>query len=197
MKRILLLLIAVAGGSMWLDRVARRSGVKDQELSRPLPGDELLPNAQLVMDRSTTFDEPARDVWRWIVQLGKDRGGWYVPLWLERFTRGTLLSGIRHIDPRFQELHVGDVVPEYGPGKPLFKVMQLEPPQVLVYLSLRDPSANWTWPLAEDPLPKDVFAFSWSFRLDDLGNDRCRLHIRFRGKQQGKTISPVFSFFVA
>ena len=177
---------------MWLDRIARRSGVKDQEWSRALPGDELVPSAPFVIDRVTTFDAPVSEVWRWIVQLGKDRGGWYVPLWLERFTRDTLLSGIRHIDPQLQQLQVGDFVPEYGPGKPLFKVMRMEPPHVLVYLSLRDPSANWTWPVDEHALPKNAFAFSWSLMLDELGNDRCRLQIRFRGGQHGKTMSPLF-----
>jgi hypothetical protein len=195
MKKIFLLLITLIGSFVWLNRIARRSGVKDPELLRPLAGDELLPNAQLVMDRATTFDASADKVWQWITQLGKNRGGWYVPSWLERFTHGTLLSGIRHIDPQFQQMRIRDFVPEYGPGKPLFKVMQIEPPNVLVYLSLRDPSANWTWPKDENALPPNALAFSWSFLLDDLENNRCKLQIRFRGQLQGKTISPLFYLF--
>jgi hypothetical protein len=169
--------------------------VKKHDLARRLPGDELLPDAQLVMDRATTFDASANQVWQWIVQLGKDRGGWYVPAWLERFTRGTLLSGIRHIAPQFQPLRVGDFVPEYGPGSPLFKVMQLEPPHILVYLSLRDPAANWGWPSDENSWPPDTFAFSWSFLLEEIRNHQCRLQIRFRGQRQGEPISRLFSLF--
>src|SRR5512135_178154 len=195
MKKIFLLFVALTGAILWLNRVARRSGVKDRDLSGPLPGDGLLPNAQLVMDRATTFDASASEVWHWIVQLGKDRGGWYMPAWLERFTRATPLSGIRHIDSQFQRLRAGDFVPEYGPGRPLIKVMQMEPPHALVYLSLRDPSADWTWPKDENVLPKNAFAFSWSFFLDDLGTNRCRLQIRFRGQQHGKTMSRVIYFF--
>lgn len=195
MKRLFFLFVACLGGFIWLNRIARRSGVKDRDLWRALPGDGLLPNAELVMDRATTFNASPDQVWQWIIQLGKDRGGWYVPSWLERFTRGTLLSGIRGIDAEFQQLRVGDFVPEYGPGKPLFKVMQMEPPRVLVYLSLRDPSANWTWPKDENALPKNTFAFSWSFVLDDLGKDQCRLQIRFRGQRIGKSMSPVFYLF--
>lgn len=193
MKKLFLFFVALVGGFLWLNRSARRSGVTDRDLSRALPGDELLPNAQLVMDRATTFDAAASEVWPWVGQLGKDRGGWYVPSCLERFTRGTLLCGIRHIHPRFQQLHVGDFVPEYGPGKPLFKVMEVEPPYVLVYLSLRDPSANWTWPKDQNALPRNTFAFSWSFMLDDLGKDQCRLQIRFRGERHGKAMSPLFT----
>lgn len=73
--------------------------------------------------------------------------------------------------------------------------MQMEPPHVLVYLSLRDPPANWAWPKDETALPKEAFAFSWTFILDDLGNNRCRLQIRFRGQTQGKTVSPLFYLF--
>jgi hypothetical protein len=195
MKTILLLLVALVGGFVWLNRIARRSGVKDSDLSRALPGDELLPHAQLVMDRATIFNASADQIWQWIVQLGKDRGGWYVPAWLERFTHGTLLSGIRNIDPKFQQLRIGDFIPEYGPGSPLFKVMQMESPRVLVYLSLRDPSANWGWPSKEDSLPKDTFAFSWSFMLDKIGNNHCRLQIRFRGQREGKAVPYLFYLF--
>jgi hypothetical protein len=195
MKKIFLLLVALVGGFVWLNRIARRSGLKNQDMSRSLPGDELLPHAQFVMDRATTFNASADQVWQWIIQLGKDRGGWYVPSWLERLTRGTLLSGIRSIDPQFQQLRAGDFVPEYGPGSPLFKVMQIEPPNVLVYLSLRDPSANWGWPSNENALPKDAFAFSWSFMLEELESNRCRLQIRFRGQQKGNAVSRLFYLF--
>ena len=49
------------------------------EVAAPAPGDGLVPEADVVMDRG--FDLPAgpEQVWPWIVQLGKGRGGWYLP----------------------------------------------------------------------------------------------------------------------
>jgi hypothetical protein len=45
----------------------------------PKPGDDIVPDAAVVMDRDRILPAPARDVWPWIVQLGKDRAGWYMP----------------------------------------------------------------------------------------------------------------------
>jgi hypothetical protein len=138
----------------------------------------------MVMDRATICHASVKDIWPWIVQLGKERGGWYVPAWLERFTRGSALSGIHKIDDQFQQLAVGDFVPDCGPGAPLFKVVALEPPRTLAYLSLRDPSANWTWPQSDDSLPRDTLGFSWALVLEEICDGQCRLYIRLRGKWQ-------------
>ena len=177
-------LLVAALGLAWR-RLARRSGVKDADLTRPLPGDELIPNPQFIMDRATILPASAAEIWPWIVQLGKDRGGWYVPAWLERFTRGTLLSGSHDVEAQFQRLAVGDFVPDYGPGAPLFKVMALEPARTLVYLTIRQPSVNWTWPEPEAPLPRGALVLSWALLIDEIDGAHCRLYVRLRGKREG------------
>ena len=170
-------------------RVARRSGVTDVDLTRHLPGDNLIEEPQLVMDRAAIFQAPAETMWPWLVQLGKDRGGWYVPAWLERFTGRTQLSGIHRIEDQFQRLATGDFVPDYGPGTPLFKVITFEPTRCLVYLSIRQPSANWTWPQPEIPSPTNVLALSWMLLLEETVPGQSRFYIRLRGKRQGQRAS--------
>ena len=54
---------------------------------RPLPGDDLIPDAGVVLDRAAEFACSAEVLWPWIVQLGKDRAGWHLPDWLERLVR--------------------------------------------------------------------------------------------------------------
>jgi len=49
------------------------------------PGDRLIEPADVVMDRAFTVDAPAEAVWPWLVQLGKNRAGWYLPRGVERF----------------------------------------------------------------------------------------------------------------
>ena len=182
MQTLLIILVLFVLVWLGLNRLARRTGVDSQEISLPLPGDDLIPQPDMIMDRAGVFDAPAQDVWPWMAQLGKSRGGWYCPAWLERFTHDTDLSGLRRIEPAFQNLLVGDFIPEYGPGKPVFKVIRREPPDTIVYLSARSPSANWTWPDPQKPFPADVFQFSWALILQEIDPVHCRFYIRFRAK---------------
>ena len=167
-----------------LTRLARRTGASSQEINLALPGDDLITAPDMIMDRAGVFNAAAGAVWPWVTQLGKSRGGWYGPAWLERFTHGTDLSGLRRIEPAFQHLEVGDFIPEYGPGQPVFKLICSEPPHTLVYLSVRSPAANWTWPDPHKPLPADVFQFSWALILKEIDPTHCRFTIRFRAKGQ-------------
>ena len=182
MQTILLTLVFLLLVWLGLNHLARRSGVSSQELGLALPGDELVSAPDMIMDRAGVFKAPVQAVWPWLAQLGKSRGGWYCPGWLERFTHDTDLSGLRRIEPAFQSLAVGDFIPEYGPGKPVFKVISIQPPHTMVYLSMRSPSDNWSWPDPQKPLPADMFQFSWALMLQELGPGQCRLHIRFRAK---------------
>jgi hypothetical protein len=162
-------------------RLGRRSGVTQSELGRRLPGDELIPHPRHTIDRATTLPAPPQEVWPWIVQLGKERGGWYMPSWLEPLiVRRPETKAATAIEPEHQDLAEGDEVPDYGPGEPVFRVAHLEEPHALVYSSLRDPSDRWRWPEDDDPLPPGVFAFSWALVLDAAEGGRTRLHVRFR-----------------
>jgi hypothetical protein len=106
------------------------------ESTAPRPGDDLVPRADVVMDRG--FDLPAapEQVWPWIVQLGKGRGGWYLPRPVERFVPRKRRA-TRVVDPRWQGLAVGDVVPDYGGSAAYFEVAEAERPRHLVYRSER------------------------------------------------------------
>lgn len=128
------------------------------------PGDELLPQANLVFDRSTTIAASRAEIWPWIVQLGKRRAGWYLPAPVERL----LPAGRRAshtIDPRWQTLRVGDRVPDYGGADEHLEVARIEPPDALVYRSERR-GAQFTWALLLRPLsPRET-----------------ELRLRFRGQ---------------
>jgi hypothetical protein len=60
---------------------------------------------------------------------------------------------------------------------------------VIVYYSLRDPSANWEWPAVEKPLPAGVLALSWTLNLEPLPGNRTRLYIRLRALPPGDNLS--------
>ena len=116
-----------------LELFARATGA---EVAASRAGDDVVPEADVVMDRG--FDlraEPSR-VWPWIVQLGKGRAGWYLPRAVERVVPRSRRAA-RVLLPRWQAPAVGDVVPDYGGADATFEVVQVDVPHTLVYRSTR------------------------------------------------------------
>src|SRR5690349_21405415 len=52
-------------------------GATDEDVTRHLPGDELMANPDLTATRGITIRSSADTVWPWIAQLGQGRGGFY------------------------------------------------------------------------------------------------------------------------
>jgi len=52
-------------------------GARPDEVSRKLPGDELLADAGIVSTRVITINAPPAAIWPWLVQMGSGRGGVY------------------------------------------------------------------------------------------------------------------------
>jgi hypothetical protein len=107
-----------------------------EETRAPRPGDDLGPGADVVMDRG--FDAPGtpEQVWPWLVQLGKGRAGWYFPRAIERFMPRSRRAA-RSVQPEWQGLGVGDVIPDYGGPEEFFEAVEVERARHLVYRSER------------------------------------------------------------
>jgi hypothetical protein len=122
---------------------------RPDETTAALPGDDLLPHADVVMDRAFSLRAAPEDVWPWLVQLGKGRAGWYLPRTAERLVPRSRRA-LRRVEPRWQDLHVGDVVPDYGGKHETFTVAAVERPRTLLYTSRRG-HTDVTWVLALTP----------------------------------------------
>jgi hypothetical protein len=107
-----------------------------EDVARSLPGDDLVPRADVVMDRAFDVAAPPEAVWPWFVQLGKKRAGWYLPRSVERFVPASRRA-LRRIDPSLQDLRVGSVIPDWGGKDETFEVAILEPPRALVHTTKR------------------------------------------------------------
>ncbi len=162
-------------------------GATPEETAASLPGDDLV-DANVVMDRASTLPGTAEDLWPWLVQLGKDRAGWYFPRRAERLVFPGR-RGLWRLDPVYAALAVGDRVPDWGPGDPEFEVAALDPPHALVYRSLRQRSRGHRWPL-DDPPPRDTLDLSWALVTRDLA-DGVRLHLRLRVRTTRSWTVPV------
>jgi hypothetical protein len=147
----------------------RRWGAADDELIEPLPGDEVLPEADDQVTHAITINAPASEVWKWLVQVGQGRGGFFSYDWLENLV-GLGIHNVYEIEEELQELKVGDFVRAARQGwlggkfegKAGWFVVGLEKDRHLV---LRDEIAHG----------------SWVFVLKPVDGQTTRLLIRGRG----------------
>jgi hypothetical protein len=121
-------------------------GARDDEVSRKLPGDELLPGADLVTTRAVTIDAPPEAIWPWLVQMGSGRGGAYTYDWIENLL-GLDMHSADTILPQYQDIKAGEEFP-LGPGRAVMRVEVLDPPRAFV---IRLADHNWTWIFALVP----------------------------------------------
>jgi hypothetical protein len=162
-------------------------GVTREERAAHLPGDDLV-EANVVMDRATTLPGTCERLWPWLVQLGKDRAGWYLPRMAERVVP-LRRRGLRRLEPSYAGLSVGDRVPDWGPGDPEFEVAVLDPPHALVYRSLRQRSLGHRWPV-DHPPPPDTLDLTWALVARDV-EAGVRLHLRLRVRTTRSRTAPV------
>jgi hypothetical protein len=143
-----------------------RWGTTADEVRSALPGDDLIPNADLMATRAITIHRPADVVWPWIAQLGQGRGGWYSYDALENLVGCDIHSADR-IVPEWQHVEVGDEVrlaPEVRLG-----VAVLDPGRTLV--------VRGGVPIGKRSPPYD---FTWAFTLRDAPGGSTRLLVRER-----------------
>jgi hypothetical protein len=132
------------------------------EVEAPMPGDDLVESADAVMDRAFTISAAPHEVWPWLVQLGKGRAGWYLPRHVERFMPPGRRA-VRHVDTRWQDLELGDVIPDYGGRDETFTVNHIDSPKAIVYTSERGRSH-----------------ISWAIMLAPVGHGSTRVRLRLR-----------------
>lgn len=146
-----------------------RWGATDEEISAVLPGDEVKPDAEIQVTHAITIDAPPSDVWKWLVQIGQDRGGFYSYDRIEN-AFGLRIHNTDKINSEWQKLKVGDFVrsahSHWLGGKYKDKtgwfVVRTEENRALV---LRD----------------EIERGSWAFVLQLIEESKTRLIIRARG----------------
>jgi hypothetical protein len=171
----------------------RTWGIDPQERTKPLPGDDLVPEAEALDTRGIDIDAPPEKVWPWLVQMGYGRAGWYSydQLDMNRPSADRIL-------PELQSLAVGDVVPTHPGGG--FEVRILEPDQALVLYAdralmevqkkaapdgLEHASVNvQATGMYLDKTMQGDFKASWAFVLEPNGKGGTRLIERFRGSME-------------
>jgi len=201
LKRLFVLgaALASAGAAIGFVKVRaqfRTWGIDAEEAAKPLPGDEIVPDAEAVDTRGIDIAAPPKDVWPWLVQMGYGRAGWYSYDELDMDQ-----PSADRIVPELQHLAVGDLLPTHPAGG--FVVKVIEPRKALVVYadrslvqaqaeaakaagaSLEDASTNVraTGMYLDKSMPGD-FQASWAFVLEPRNDHRTRLIERFRGHME-------------
>ena len=115
-------------------------GARPDEVERAMPGDELMPNPDMLATRAVTIAAPPSAVWPWLVQMGSGRGGVYTYDWIENLF-GLRMHSVDEILPEFQDISVG-FAQQLGKAGPVMRVAILDPERALVFAA---DAANWVW----------------------------------------------------
>jgi hypothetical protein len=115
-------------------------GATDVEAASEMPGDRMLPSADVVTTRAITIQAAPEAIWPWLVQMGPHRGGAYTYDWIENLL-GLKMHSADRIMPELQGLKVGDLIP-LGKSGPRMRVEIMEPDSALV---LHSEDGAWVW----------------------------------------------------
>jgi hypothetical protein len=170
---ILGLLVAGALLNLWvLWPWMSRWGATEEEMARPLPGDDLVPEPTIQTTKGVTVRAAPAEIYPWLLQLGVDRGGMYSYDRLENLF-GLDVHTVDTIVPAYQNPRPGDFwrftpadyLIQPGPGLWVRELRKNE--AVLLCFGLED-------------APEEACTNSWQFILEPRADGTTRLLLRSR-----------------
>ena len=146
-----------------------RWGATDDEVKRPYPSADVIPDGQRGTTMAITIDAPPSVVWPWLVQMGVDRAIWYT--W--DYWRPLGRRSADRIHPEWQDISVGHHMPSVPDGSVWWEVAALEPERFLGLRMSVDLRGRPFDP--KQTRPRFYSDSLWAFLLEPLPGDRTRL----------------------
>ena len=134
-----------------------------------LAGDSIIPDAKHQLTYHRYIEAPVSLVWRYIMQLGCDRGGWYSIDWLDH---GGVPS-TNHLVAGWETRTVGDKLSATPEGDEFFNVYSIELEKYLVIGGETNRAGG-------------PFKMTWAFIVEPVGEDATRLTTRARMESSPK-----------
>jgi hypothetical protein len=116
---------------LWARPYQLRWGATDEEVQRPMPGDELISNPKYLATRAITIEATPEEIWPWLVQMGYKRAGFYGYDIIENLGSPHGIHSAKSILPELQHPKVGDEVPISPAGGLTFYA--IEPNRYLIW----------------------------------------------------------------
>jgi hypothetical protein len=128
-----------------------------------LEGDELLPKAKHQLTIQRVIEAPVSLVWRYLMQLGCDRAGWYS---IDALDNGGV-TGTEHLVAGWETRNVGDRIDATPQHDKFFIVYDVSPETHFVIGGTTERDGK-------------KFEMTWAFILEPIGGDATRLITRAR-----------------
>jgi hypothetical protein len=148
----------------------RTWGATEAEINAVLPGDEIVPQANIRATKGITVQAPPQAIYPWLLQIGVDRGGMYSYDWLENLF-GLNVHTTEQIVPEYQNVQIGDFwrfTPQdyvLSPGPGLYVQQLIENEAVLLCFGV-------------EGKPNEPCINTWQFVLAPQADGSTRLLLR-------------------
>ncbi|MFN3406051.1 MAG: hypothetical protein ACK40G_18295 [Cytophagaceae bacterium] len=117
-------------------------GATAEEVKMALPGDNIVKSPDFKATRGITIDASPQNIWRWIIQIGSKRAGWYSIDWIDN-------AGIKSTDKiisQFQKIEIGQFIPFTPDQKNGMWVKDFKENNFILWTD-NDGKATWLWQL--------------------------------------------------
>ena len=157
------------------------------------PGDDIVNSPIIQLTHSIEIDSSPAAIWPWLLQVGYHRGGWYIDKWTDRIeqqyfwplivppeARGTWMPPADEILPEYQNLKIGDTIPDGPPGSAYYEVVDMDTQRYMVLIAtthFKYMAPKFVRGTKFEPNGK----WSWAFILEPINNTKTRLISRWHG----------------
>ncbi len=146
----------------------RRWGAEPIDIKRPMPGDDIVSQANHVANRAITVHAKPADIWPWLVRVGQRDGAEHIYARIQNIIGYIEGPGADDVLPERQRLNEGDILSVGAAGDLRIAEMQKERALVLVPQSVDQKATGDT--------------ASWSIMLNQFAPEKTRLVYRARLK---------------
>jgi len=115
-------------------------GATKEEQALELPGDNNVQRPDFNATRGITINSTPELIWKWIIQIGSKRAGWYSIDWMDN-------AGIKSSDkilPEFQKIEVGQFIPFTPDQKNGMWVNDFKDYEYILWVD-KEGKATWLW----------------------------------------------------
>jgi hypothetical protein len=134
-----------------------RWGATDDEVKCAMPGDEIVQEPHFVATRAVSIEAPPTEVWKWIIQIGAGRAGFYS---IDRIDNANVPSS-KSIVLKYQKIEKDYFIPFTPDQKNGMWVKDHQKPEYILWW---DRKGNGTW--------------AWFLRQTEAGNTRLITRLR-------------------
>jgi len=113
-------------------------GATKDEIGQSLIGDDIVKKPHFVATRAVTIKAPPAEVWKWIIQIGSARAGWYS---IDLLDNANVPSS-REILPEYQKIEIDYFVPFTPDQKNGMWAKDFKEPEYILWW---DKKGNGTW----------------------------------------------------